>query len=240
MTHVDDAALVKMRDGMLSPDELLEADDHLAGCEACRARFAAIIATESAHLEPEEIARLATGVGSLEAQSHLASCRLCADQVRELMPFADQVDDYAKGRPRVLGRVAAGLAAAIVVASGAWWLSRGARPDGGAAVIASVDAARAVVLHDGGRTLSLDVTGQLQGGQGLSARDSAWTVDALRGIPLRGPLTGAAPGGHLLKGALAERAGDWRHAAEEYRALSEENPGSALAAQLVARVTGHR
>src|SRR5690242_8389860 len=103
MTHLDDATLAKIRDGVLSPSALLAADDHLAGCEICRARFAAIVAADSAHLGPEEIAALATGAGSLEAQSHVSACPECADQVRALVPFAEQVDAYARGRPRVTG-----------------------------------------------------------------------------------------------------------------------------------------
>jgi len=201
VTHVDDAILAEMRDGTLAPRALLDADDHLAACERCRARFAEIMAMGS---------------------------------------FVAEVDAYAKGRPRAIGRLVAGLAAALVVATGVWWLSRAARPDSGAALMASVDAANGVV-HDGGRDLSLDASGQLRGGQGLSSRDSGWTVDALRGVPLRdGSTTGPAPEGHLVKGALAERSGDWPHAAEEYRALREENPASAFVARLLARVSRHR
>lgn len=180
----------------------------------------------------------------LDADDHLAVCERCRTRFAEIMAmgsFVAEVDAYARGRPRVMGRAVAGVAAALVVATGVWWLSRAARPDSGAAFMASVDAANGVSLHDGGRDLSLDANGQLRGGQGLSSRDSAWTVDALRGVPLRNASTpGPAPEGHLVKGALAERSGDWPHATEEYRALSAENPASAFVAQLLARVSRHR
>lgn len=218
MTHVSDAVLAQMRDGVLAPRALLDADDHLAECEACRVRFAAIIAGESPHLGAEEIAALAAGAGSLEAQAHLSACRMCADEVRAMEPFVAQVDAYASGQRRVMSRVAVGVAAAIVVASGAWWVSRGARSDAGASVMAAVP----------------------------SARDSAWMMDALRGVPLRGlsatdakeVLRQVPADEHLLRGALAEQAGDRATAATEYRAYAAEHPGSAIAAQLVQRVTG--
>lgn len=204
MTHVDDAVFAQMRDGVLAPGALLEADDHLAACETCRARFAAIIAAESPHLGPEDIAALAEGAGSLEAQAHLAACPLCADEVRALAPFVTQVDGYARGRRRMVGRVAAGIAAALVVSTGAWWLTRAARPDGGAAVLTSLDAARR-----------------------LSPRNSAWineltpqaAADAARHFQQ------SRPHDHLLIGALWEQAGDSLRAADEYRAFLKEKTG---------------
>jgi hypothetical protein len=208
MTHVDDATLAQLRDGdtALTPAAVLEVDDHLASCEMCRARFAAVIAAGGAPPDSEGIAAL--------------------------MPFAAEVEAYRSGRRRAIERVAAGLAAAIVVATGVWWLSENSRPGGGAAVMAAVDAAR-----------SLDA-------QGHTARDSAWIVDALRGAPLRGLSATEAsrvaeevrrdsPNEHLLIGALEEQAGDRARAALEYRALLAEHPGSSVAEKLLARVAGH-
>jgi hypothetical protein len=208
MTHVDDATLAQLRDGdrALTPAAVLEVDDHLAGCQTCRARFAAVIAAGGAPLDSEGITAL--------------------------RPFATEVEAYRSGRRRAALRVAAGLAAAIVVAAGVWWLSGNVRPGGGAAVMAAVDAARTL------------------GAQGHSARDSAWIVDALRGAPLRGLSAAEAarvaeqvrqdtPNEHLLIGALEEQAGDRARAAQEYRALLAEHPGSSVAEKLVARVAGH-
>jgi hypothetical protein len=181
MTHIDDGTLVQLRDGggALMPAAVLEADDHLTSCEACRARLAAAIATE------------------------------CAEDARALMPFAADVEAYRSGRPRAVLRFAAGLAAAIVVATGVWWLSGNARPGGDAAVMAAVDAARA---------------------RGLSASAAAAAAEEARRT---------TPGDHLLIGALEEQAGHRERALEEYRALLAEHPGSAVAARLVARVSGH-
>ncbi len=184
MTHIEDAVLVQMCEGdsALTPAGLLEADDHLASCEHCRARLATVIAAGSTHLESESIA---------------------------LMPFAAEVDTYLSGRRRAAVRVASGLAAAIVVATGAWWLSDNLRPVDGAAVMAAADAARA---------------------HGLSASAAAAAAEDARRT---------TPGDHLLIGALEEQAGHRERALEEYRALLAEHPGSAVAAQLVARVSGH-
>lgn len=184
MTHIDDAVLVQMRDGdgALTPAGLLEADDHLAGCETCRARLATVIAAGSAHVDAESVA---------------------------LLPFAADVEAYLSGRRRATLRIAAGLAAAIVVGAGAWWLSGTSRSGGDVAVMAAVDAARA---------------------RGLSAGAAAAAADQARRT---------TPGDHLLIGALEEQAGHRERALEEYRALLAEHPGSAVAAQLVARVSGH-
>jgi hypothetical protein len=154
MTHIDDGTLVQLRDGggALMPAAVLEADDHLTSCEACRARLAAAIATE------------------------------CAEDARALMPFATEVEAYRSGRPRAVLRFAAGLA---------------------------VDAARA---------------------RGLSASAAAAAAEEARRT---------TPGDHLLIGALEEQAGHRERALEEYRALLAEHPGSAVAARLVARVSGH-
>jgi hypothetical protein len=137
--HVEHATLEQMRDGGLAPDALLVADQHLAECDACRARLAVVVAATSSHLAPEDISALASGSGSLEAQSHVGHCRQCAADVRALAEFAGDVDAYTTRRSRMVGRIAAGVAAAVVVASSAWWLSRGATRD--TAIMASIESA---------------------------------------------------------------------------------------------------
>jgi Putative zinc-finger len=249
VTHLGRDALVRMRDGELAPADLLAADAHVASCESCRTRLAAVVAAGSPHLSPEDLAALVDGMGSFEARAHMARCPQCTADFQALAGFAGDVVTATVKPWRLASRLVAGLAAAVVVAAGIWWLGSG----GGAAVMTAIDAAPrpGEIVWDWGRRIALDSTGQLSGGEGLSARDSAWIVDAMHGAAPRDLTPSAAgaaaqdmrrasPDAHLLIGALQEEAGDWQAAAAEYRALLDENPGSPLVKRALERIGAKR
>ncbi len=131
--HPTDEQLDRYRQRGLPAPELLVVDDHLSGCEACRARIArapsyvaavrALHADLGAHLEYEEIVACAEGKPSVDAATHLALCGLCRAEVADLRQF--------RSRTTVIRRwwipvaVAAGIG---IVACFVAWSSRPARP----------------------------------------------------------------------------------------------------------------
>lgn len=258
--HTSDAALQHLRDGQLPPAECLDVDRHLAECEGCRDRLGRIAAATTPHLAPDVIAAVAAGTASVEerwqAHSHAAVCSRCAGDLESLTVFAGQMASHHKRTWRIPKALTAGLAAALVVGIGVWWLGRGPARNGAAGMAAVESAPDAPVsIVDGGRTLGLDATRQLTGAAGLSPTDS----DRIAGILLEASglaSTGstlrhlspeeaaraadlarrAFPDRHLLAGALEERAGQLDRAATDYRALLIENPGSPVATRLLARV----
>lgn len=258
--HTSDTALRQLRDGRLPPAECLDLDRHIEECDVCRDRLERIDAETAPHLTPELIAAVAAGTASPEdrwrARNHAAVCGRCAGDLESLTAFADQMASYRKRTWRLPRQLTAGLAAALVVGVGVWWLGRGA-PGNGAAATTAIDAAPAAgaTIVDAGRTLALDANRELTGGTGFSTTDSERIVGMLReaaglaptGSTLRHlPPDEAAraadaarrtfPDGHLLAGALEERAGQLDRAAEDYKALLIENPGSPLVTRLLGRV----
>src|ERR1700748_387235 len=85
--------------------QLLEADDHLAECAACRSaleqhagvgnavqQLESAFATAEPHLEYEQVRLLADGKAvSPEAARHTAACHACAREVAELRQFAAEM-----------------------------------------------------------------------------------------------------------------------------------------------------
>jgi hypothetical protein len=262
--HTSDTTLRQLRDGGLAPAECLDVDRHLEECAVCRDRLGHIDAETAAHLPPDLIAAVAAGAASPEdhwrARNHAAVCSRCAGDLESLTAFADQMAAYRKRAWRIPQQLTAGLAAALVVGVGVWWLGRGA-PGNGAGAMAAVEAAPTggATIVDGGRTLALDANRRLTGGAGVSTTDSERIAGILReaaGLTPTGSTLGhlsrdeaardadvvrrTFPDGHLLAGALEERAGELDRAAEDYKALLMENPGSPVVTRLLARVVAAR
>lgn len=106
--HLSNSEIERYRRGDATPAEMLTLDDHLAICEACRARAAtmaraetqvaslasgyrAVAAADQYHLDYEELAVYVDGgleeVGTEIIRSHLAICPECAREERDLRDF---------------------------------------------------------------------------------------------------------------------------------------------------------
>ncbi len=133
--HLSQARIENYRLGRLAPDDLLGADDHLAGCEECRRRLEASLggaaemelyarlsagADPVAHLTFEQSAAYVdgalTGDDRQTVKDHLASCARCAEAVDDLRVFRNEVApeldrEYTpkKVAPRRTGRVVIAL-----------------------------------------------------------------------------------------------------------------------------------
>lgn len=113
--HLSQPVIELYRERALSPTELIAADDHLGGCEACRGRLEnkaawraaaaslseglqVSLGSEPEHLSYEQLAayvdREADAVEREIIESHLSHCRECVEQFEELRAFAAQLSTY--------------------------------------------------------------------------------------------------------------------------------------------------
>ncbi|HVF43192.1 MAG TPA: hypothetical protein VM936_09285 [Pyrinomonadaceae bacterium] len=110
--HLTEKTFERLRLRTLPPDELLSADEHLYACEACRRRLAATADTRGmfsalreeltrdaatdehlAYGQSEAYVEGALRGAKLEAaELHLAACRACADEVRELSELRESLN----------------------------------------------------------------------------------------------------------------------------------------------------
>jgi anti-sigma factor RsiW len=140
MNHPSDTAIAAYTRGTLAPDELLALDDHLASCEACRARADALargrgwrpdlreeLLAPDSHLTDAQLAavvdaRLAPGERD-EVETHLRACSTCAGEVEDLRAFA-------RGRSRgprvryIWAAAAALVGIALLIPAAIQWRSR--------------------------------------------------------------------------------------------------------------------
>jgi hypothetical protein len=148
-SHLTDEQIARYRGRTLAPADLLDADDHLAGCGTCRDRLAhrydlagagaRLRVSLAEHLDYEATVACAEGRGTPEAREHVAECDLCAGEVADLRAFQGELQ-----RPRTVTEIPVRkpwrerisrkwLAAAAVVALaselGFWsWLNHRVRP----------------------------------------------------------------------------------------------------------------
>jgi len=135
MEHPPDPVLQAYAGRTLPPADLLEVDDHLAGCDACRSRTATfargagwaqlpddLLPVES-HLSDEQVGDYATGraapAARAEIDRHLNICATCAREVSDLR-------GWARSRATRPTRWAYAAAAAVVLAllapfAARWW-----------------------------------------------------------------------------------------------------------------------
>src|SRR6266550_5881599 len=103
--HLTDAELRDFTAGVLPPDDLLRADDHLCRCDQCRMRavalsdgtkyiddFRAHLGAPTIHLSDEELQLFVQGrllPGAKDAvYHHLKDCSTCESQVKDLRSWA--------------------------------------------------------------------------------------------------------------------------------------------------------
>ncbi len=185
MEHISNPELRAFFERHLPPDRLLEVDDHLAGCDACRealereARVGPAVTTlqvdfaaPEPHLEYAQLLSLAEGrTVPAEVEHHATRCSFCANEVEDLRNFVTETVDVVRTL-RVVQPVASGarisrwhlsliwsgLAAAVLLGAGFYWLGSHHAPPG-ETTLAS--------LRDGDHELSLDKSGRLHGAEGL-------------------------------------------------------------------------
>ncbi|HTX75420.1 MAG TPA: tetratricopeptide repeat protein, partial [Terracidiphilus sp.] len=186
MNHLSGVELRNFMERDLPPVELLEWDDHLAGCTQCRtavereahaeddlASLAAALATPQTHLEYAQIRMLAEGESiPTELAAHASACRICSNEVAELRQFAAQL----AATPRTVppperagifhGRLHLAFAGLVLAACVAAVLM--VHFHGSLAVPRISDTVAS--LHNGRMELALDRAGQLYGAQDVAAQ----------------------------------------------------------------------
>jgi hypothetical protein len=161
-SHLSDEQIARYRGRTLAPADLLDADDHLVGCDTCRDRLARTLDTLRAgsrlraslatHLGYEAVVACAEGRGTPEDRQHLAECDLCAGEVADLRAFQGELREQPRAVVEMPARkpwqarisrkwLAAAAVVALAAELGFWsWLNHRARP----AAVASIPA---VELH---------------------------------------------------------------------------------------------
>ncbi len=186
MEHLTEPELAGYCARGLEPVALLQVTDHLAECETCRAELrrmqtgtgaAELRQSFESHLPAERLQRFVEG--GLDpgertvAEQHITSCEDCASDVRNLREFANTLaapPGKRKAGP-FRGWWLAAVAAMLLVA-----VALGVRLRQRPAVVASV--------NDSGTRITLDSDGRLAGITGLSAEQTGYVLNALRGGPL--------------------------------------------------------
>jgi hypothetical protein len=138
MTHLDAITARQYRERRLPPDELLEASEHLAECDSCRAATSSganvdslldALTEEALHLDPDQLASYVDGtLTPFERKSfdeHLTSCASCADDVDDLRRTAIAI--APRPQKRANWAVAAAVAAALILPA-TYFLTRPAAP----------------------------------------------------------------------------------------------------------------
>jgi len=219
MKHLSNPELKAFLKRDLPPASLLEFDDHLAVCPACRAALESeaqagpLVAhlqrsfvAVGRHLAYEQLRMLAEGEAvPAEAKRHATNCAACMAEVAELRQFVAQVvamPRAAMGTTRTATApkrvsfwqshpVWSGLAAAALLAAvaGGFWRAS-LHGSPAEAVVAS--------LRDGNSELSLDKSGRLHGAENLAQDEQ----NALRAALETGRLTANLPAN--LSGRHAE------------------------------------
>lgn len=137
--HLSDSEILRYRDRMSSPGELLTTDDHLARCAECRTRaFEQMRLPVGQHLAFEQLEEYVDQVaGLLERQkvlAHTRACPVCAAELEDLEQFRARMQAPPAragglmtlwGRPD-LAAAAASIVLAVIVSG--WWMLVGRLP----------------------------------------------------------------------------------------------------------------
>jgi hypothetical protein len=126
--HPSDLQLEAYVKGTLGPAELLEVDDHLAGCETCRAaarvripdagpRLRSAALPPESHLTDAQVVALADHSPTRDAADHLQACETCARQVHDLKA-------WTRRRQQVRWWTYAAAAAMLLAVIPALWRGR--------------------------------------------------------------------------------------------------------------------
>src|SRR5215831_13523104 len=104
--HLTDAQVAQYRSRTLSAAALLELDQHLAECDACRdrlyqaahgtTRLRALQRDLAEHLTYDQIVASAEGSPDPEVQQHLRECAMCQGEVDDLRRFRSELASAAR------------------------------------------------------------------------------------------------------------------------------------------------
>ena len=212
--HLDEKQLAQYRDQNLDAAELLAIDDHLSGCEQCRARLEAgmnaaawsnLGRSDDRHFTYEQIVAYIDGTASLEQrrdmEEHLRRCPRCAADCDDLRTFSDEMR-RPRRRPAAyyvaLGSIAAAVLAGFLVL---WSVER--KPP----ATQSAQAPKLVAeVRDGGAVYAVDARGGLLAPAGFSPADRELIRSALIGAPLHSQVPDALLGRRtvVLRGAVSD------------------------------------
>jgi len=144
LPHLTDEQVNRYRSGELAPAELLNLDEHLSDCEACRdllysgvrasAQITALRADFSGHLDYEGVLACASGGATPGQREHLELCTDCRAEVDDLRSF--QVEIRETPRATVVTPINRGrawrlplaAAAGIALVAVSVWSLRSGRP----------------------------------------------------------------------------------------------------------------
>ncbi len=170
--HLTDVELQAVITGAATPDVLLRADDHLAGCESCRRRAAQLgrasqriddvtddLSTDTRHLSDDDLQAFVRDALPAPARdaaaAHLTSCPTCARQIEDLRAWTAPVSRPSR---RVNWRAVAAAVLLVAAAAAVTWQVRASRH--APPVLAGLDrlsardqALMTAALEDGGASL---------------------------------------------------------------------------------------
>lgn len=131
MGHLSSDQLKAFGAGDLPAPDFLACDEHLAGCDACRAAFAEMLHGDRSlssliqsfdqeaeeHLTYEQVRLLAEGkLSSSDALDHVKECSLCAAEVQDLKVFIEETTIAPRNETRAQSWLYGAIAAAILIA----------------------------------------------------------------------------------------------------------------------------
>lgn len=134
MIHPSDDRIEGYARRTLGPADLLAVDDHVAACDACRKRAAALampsltdlrsaLLSPESHLSEAQVSELAAGVLGAEpkaaVEAHLSVCATCTREVGELRAWARR----RRGTRQVAYAAAAAVLILLLIPAAARWRS---------------------------------------------------------------------------------------------------------------------
>lgn len=147
--HLTDEQFAQYRSRTLPPVELLEADEHIAGCDACRDRLyqeagagmqlRELKAELAGHLDYDQIAACADGSFPPDVAQHLEECDMCRAEVDDLTLFRTELKNAPRApiqmpARRIPWRMAVAAAVLLAAAVTVWYVRQTGAPPPGIAV----------------------------------------------------------------------------------------------------------
>jgi hypothetical protein len=148
--HLTDEQFAQYRSRTLTPVELLDVDEHIARCGACRDRLyreesagaglRRLRADFSDHLEYDQIANCANGSFPPDVAQHLKECDMCRAEVDDLAQFREELKSAPRApiqmpARRIPWRLAAAAVVLLAAALTVWFLRQTPAPPAGIASV---------------------------------------------------------------------------------------------------------